>query len=113
MERRERGPRVMTDEEDEYLHPAKMSAGLWAFRFFCFLKHVKKLKTVKTAPGNSPEGKANSLCREELRVQHVQPFREEMQRQHDYRVQIPLWGEKYKVFNFQEKGMAGQMAFRL
>lgn len=36
-----------------------------------------------------------------------------MERQFDYRVRIPLWGEKYKVFNFQDKGMSDQMAFSL
>lgn len=36
-----------------------------------------------------------------------------MERQLDYRVQIPLWGEKYKVFNFQEKGMSSEMVFSL
>jgi len=36
-----------------------------------------------------------------------------MERQLDYRVQTPLWGEKYKVFNFQEKSTSSQTLLAL
>lgn len=57
MEGRVREPRMTGDQQDRSVgtQPRQVQ-GCEDSGDFVFLKDVKKLKTVKTAPGNSPEG---------------------------------------------------------
>lgn len=71
----------------EYLHSALMSKGLWGFRCFCTFETCLKVKDCEDSSRKFTWGlKLITLCREKLRVQYVQLFREKTEKQLDYRV---------------------------